>query len=391
MKTELKTDWTVKDICKGFYYDTNEDKGVSGLGGKLIIQPEYQRNYIYGGTGRDVAVVNSLIKGYPLGLMYFVKISDEKDEKYEVLDGQQRITSFARFVNDSHSFSIEVDGRKHIFTSLNKDLQNKINNTKLTIYICEGEPSEIQKWFEIVNIAGVPLTEQELRNTSYHGNFVTSARKIFSNAQNSNMKRWRTYVKGDPRRQAILEEAINWVSGGEIDKYMSVHRNDDDITELKNYFDSVINWIGSIFEYNGSEIKGHDWGELYRKFHNNSYTRQKVTERVNELMADYQVRNKRGIFEYILDGEKNKQLLDIRVFDEHIKKIVYEKQTREAKGKKISNCPLCALEKNSNHDKIYKITEMEADHVTAWTKGGETSIENCQMLCKNHNRSKGNK
>lgn len=237
MKTELHTNWTVGDICKGFVYDQNENKGLYGLDGQLIIQPEYQRNYIYGDGKRDVAVVDSLLKGYPLGLIYFVKNSDGK---YEVLDGQQRITSFARFVNKSWPFAVEKEGKTRYFDSLDKDDQKRITGAKLTIYVCEGEPSEIQEWFETINIAGVPLVKQELRNAAYHGPFVTAARAEYSNTGNANMARWRTYVSGDPKRQAILETALDWVSAGEIDEYMAKHRNDTNIDELKNNFETVI-------------------------------------------------------------------------------------------------------------------------------------------------------
>ncbi|MCT7792450.1 MAG: DUF262 domain-containing protein [Lactobacillus iners] len=388
MKTTLVTDWTVGDICKGFIYDKNEEKGLFGLDGKLIIQPEYQRNYIYGDGKRDVAVVDSLLKGYPLGLIYFVK---NNDGMYEVLDGQQRITSFARFVNQSWPFAVVRDSKPKYFNSLAKDEQDLINNTKLTIYVCEGTPSEIEAWFETINIAGVPLVKQELRNAAYHGSFVTLAKEEFSNTSNSKMNMWQTYVKGDPKRQAILETALDWVSNGNIDDYMAQHRNDADIKQLKDHFDTVIDWIDSIFDYTGSEMCGQEWGQLYTTYHKNAYSKDKITKRVSTLMEDSQVQNKRGVIEYVLGGESNKILLNIRVFDEKTKKQVYTRQTKEAKKKDISNCPLCALGSDNNSKRIYKLSEMDADHVTAWSKGGATDESNCQMLCKTHNRSKGNK
>ena len=388
MKTSLHTDWTVADICKGFIYDKNENKGLFGLGGKLIIQPEYQRNYIYGDGKKDVAVVESLLKGYPLGLIYFVL---NKDGMYEVLDGQQRITSFARFVNMSWPFAVERNGKPRYFSSLDEDEKKKILETELTIYVCEGEPSEIQEWFETINIAGVPLVKQELRNASYHGPFVTKARALFSNTGNANMNRWQTYVSGDPKRQAILETALDWVSSGDIDGYMALHRNDTTIDELRNHFDTVIDWIDSVFDYTGSEMCGRDWGHLYREYHTNAYSKDDVTARVDELLSDPQVTDRKGIFEYILGGEQNTSLLNIRVFDEKTKKIVYEKQTKTAKARDKSNCPLCAIGRDNNAKRIYKLNEMDADHVTAWSKGGATAAANCQMLCKTHNRAKGNR
>lgn len=388
MKTTLHTTWTVADICQGFVFDKNEEKGLFGLDGQLIIQPEYQRNYIYGDGKRDVAVVESLLKGYPLGLIYFVK---NADGMYEVLDGQQRITSFARFVRNTWPFAVDWGGKPKYIGSLDQDDHDRLVNTPLTIYVCEGEPSEIQKWFETINIAGVPLVKQELRNAAYHGPFVTKARAVFSNTQSAKMKRWQTYINGDPKRQAILETALDWVSDGKIEEYMAAHRNDGDIVELKNHFDTVIDWIDSIFDYTEKEVRGLEWGRLYREYHNNAYSKEKITARVNELMADSQVGNRRGIFEYILGGEQNKSLLQIRVFDDKTKKSVYEKQTKAAKENGVSNCPICATCDNNNKTRIYKINEMDADHVTAWSKGGETSESNCEMLCVTHNRAKGNR
>lgn len=390
MNTTLVTSWTVWDICKGFRFDRNEGKGLNGLGGQLIIQPEYQRNYIYDKGGRDAAVVESLLKGYPLGLIYFVKTPDGK---YEVLDGQQRITSFARFVNMSYKFSIMRDGKPRYFDSLSPEDQAKITGTHLTIYVCEGEASEIEAWFKTINIAGVPLTAQELRNAAYHGPFVTLAKSVFSNTGNSQMTMWQAYIKGDPKRQAILQAALDWVSGGQIDDYMAAHRNDTDITELTTYFDSVIGWIDSVFPKPYKEMCGLSWGKLYRTYHEQPYSQEDVSRRVSELMGDDQVTDKSGIFEYVLSGEKpdKRKLLNIRVFDKRTKAAVYKKQTDEAKANHHSNCPLCAASDGPNHDKIWPLEKMDADHVTAWSKGGSTDISNCQMLCKTHNQIKGNR
>lgn len=388
MKTTFHNDWTVGDVCNGFIYDQNEDKGLFGLDGKLVIQPEYQRNYIYGDGKKDVAVVESLLKEYPIGLIYFVL---NKDGKYEVLDGQQRITSFARYVNQSWPFAVRVDGKPQYFDSLDADLKARIVNTPLTIYVCEGEPSEIQAWFETINIAGVPLVEQELRNAAYHGPFVSKARSVFSNTSNANMKRWQTYVKGDPKRQAILEEALRWVSGGEIDDYMAKHRFDDDISGLVNHFDTVIDWIDSVFDYTGPEMRGQDWGRLYATFHGNAYSTTHVAARVEALLDDPYVSDKRGVIEYVLGDESDTKLLNVRVFDDAVKRSAYKRQTDAAKAAGESNCPYCAIGHDANAKRIYKLAEMDADHVTAWSKGGATDEANCQMLCKTHNKAKGNR
>ena len=387
MKTNLRTDIKIEDITKGFVYNEIEGKGLFGLSGKLVIQPEYQRNYIYADGKRDVAVIDSILKGYPLGLIYFNKVSNDK---FEVLDGQQRITSIGRFIQNLFAI-VDENGMQQYFDGLPADKQEKIMNTPLLIYECEGDETEIKEWFKTINIAGIPLNMQELRNAIYSGEFVTLAKEEFSNTQNYNIQKWSAYISGSVNRQEYLETALNWVSKGNIDKYMSQHRHDNNINELKTYFNSVINWVSSVFPCTENEMQRLEWGRLYETYHKNSYNPNKVMADVQKLYSDYYVKNKKGIFEYILGGKEDKKLLEIRVFDEVVKKSVYSKQTKEATEKNISNCPLCAISDTSNKTKIWKLSEMDADLVSAWSKGGATDINNCQMLCKTHNRAKGNK
>ena len=386
MKTTLKTNITIKDICDGFVYNELEGKGLYGLYGKLTIQPEYQRNYIYADGRRDVAVIESILKGYPIGLIYFVETSPNN---YEVLDGQQRITSFGRFV--TNKFAIKIDGMEQYFSGLPADLQKKILEYPLTIYICEGEEKEIKDWFKTINIAGVPLNEQELRNAIYSGPFVTAAKEEFSNSQNANIQKWGAYISGSVNRQSFLETALDWVSDGNIEKYMSEHRFDNNINELKTHFTSVIDWISTVFVDLTTDMCGVEWGRLYREYHKKPYNPQEVSVKLCELYDDPYVRNHKGVFEYILGGCTDSKLLDVRVFDEATKKRVYSEQTKDANEKGISNCPLCAIGHDANKTRIYKLDEMDADHVSAWSKGGATTEENCQMLCKTHNRAKGNR
>lgn len=386
MKTTLKT-YTVGEVCKGFVYNELEGRGLYGLSGRLTIQPEYQRNYIYADGKKDVAVIQSALHKYPLGIFYFNKT---EGGGLEVLDGQQRITSLGRFVTNKLAI-INDDGIPQYFASLSPELQNRIRDTKLLVYECEGTEDEIRKWFETVNIAGVPLNTQELLNAVYSGEFVTLAKQEFSNSQNANVQKWSAYIAGAVNRQDYLACALKWVSKDNVEKYMSLHRHDNNIIEMKTYFNCVIDWIGSVFTDVETEMRGLEWGRLYETYHSQPYNAQEVHRKVNELYGDPYVKNRKGIFEYILGGCVDKRLLDIRIFDEATKRAVYRKQTTEAIAKGKSNCPLCAVGHSANSEKIWKQSEMDADHVTAWSKGGVTSIENCQMLCKTHNRAKGNK
>lgn len=387
MKTTLKTEITVDEICKGFVYNELEGKGLFGLSGKLTIQPEYQRNYIYADGKKDVAVIESILKGYPLGLIYFNKVSDDV---LEVLDGQQRITSIGRYLTGKFAIKDE-NGMEQYFSGIAEDKQAKILETSLLIYECEGVESEIKEWFRTINIAGVPLNNQELLNAVYSGPFVTLAKEEFSNSLNSNISKWSAYIKGSADRQDFLERALEWVSKGKVENYMTTHRHDDNIIELKTYFNTVIDWVNTTFLDVEKEMCGLEWGRLYEEYHKKSFDPARVSEEVHKLYADPYIKNRKGIFEYILGGSEDTKLLEVRIFDEATKKSVYAKQTEIAKEKGESNCPLCSIGHDASKIKIWGLNEMDADHVAAWSKGGATNVANCQMLCKTHNRAKGNR
>lgn len=387
MKPELKI-YTVKELCEGFSYSETDGKGLYGLAGKLTIQPEYQRNYLYSEnkSEKEVAVIDSVLKKYPLGLLYFNKLPGGR---LEVLDGQQRITSLGRYLIGK--FSVMKNGDPYKFKTLNEDERQLIENTKLLVYICEGTETEIKEWFEIINIGGIVLNDQEKLNAIYSGPFVSAARKEFSNKEDARIQKWSCYISGSANRQEYLQEALRWVSHGNIKNYMQEHRRDTNINELKLYFNDVISWIERTFDNVYPKMKGLNWGELYEKYHNNPYDHVEVSKKVKELYNDPCVKDNKNVFEYVLGGCKDTKLLNVRVFDENTKTRVYNRQTDEAKEKHISNCPLCAIGHDANKEKIWTQKEMDADHVLAWSKGGATDESNCQMLCKTHNRAKGNR
>ena len=386
MKTVLKK-YAVRKIVDGFVYNELEGKGLFGLAGKLTIQPEYQRNYIYAESKREVPVVRSLLARYPLGLFYF---NSTGGGAFEVLDGQQRITSFGRYVTNKFAVKDER-GMEQYFDGLAADKQERILDSQILVYECSGKESEIKEWFRTINTAGIPLNDQELLNAVYSGPFVTAGRQEFSNSQNANIQKWSAYIKGSANRQAFWERALEWVSKDNVADYMSLHRNDRDITGVKAYFNGVINWVATVFSDVEKEMQGLEWGRLYETYHGRPYDPAKVAKRVRSLYADPFVKSRKGIFEFILGGEKATQLLEVRLFDDVTKRVVYEEQTTEARAKGVSNCLLCAVGNDANKSRIWGLAEMDADHVSAWSKGGSTSKENCAMLCVPHNRAKGNR
>jgi 5-methylcytosine-specific restriction endonuclease McrA len=195
-------------------------------------------------------------------------------------------------------------------------------------------------------------------------------------------------------RQDYWARALEWVSGSKgvsVGEYMSSHRHEENINEVKTYFNTVIDWASSLFKDIENEMSGLEWGRLYEEYHSTSYNPSELAKQIQELYGDPYVKNRKGIWEYVLAGGSDRKLLDIRVFDDATKKSVYKAQTSLADEAGISNCPLCALGHDANRSKVWKLEEMDADHVAAWSNGGATSIDNCQMLCKTHNRAKGNR
>jgi hypothetical protein len=379
----------VEKISEGFVYNELEGKGLYGLNGQLTIQPEYQRNYIYADGKRDVSVIESLLKGYPLGLIYFNKPSAES---LEVLDGQQRITSFGRFITGKFAIKDE-NGMQQYFSGLAKDKQEKIFKSQILVYECEGTETEIKEWFKTINTVGIPLNDQELLNAVYSGPFTTLGKAEFSNSQNAKIAKWSAYISGSADRQDFWERSLEWVSKGKenIGDFMSRNRHESSINEVKTYFNTVLDWISTIFRDVFPEMRGLEWGRLYETYHSKPYNTEEVSKKVQSLYDDGYVKSRKGIWEFVLGGSLDMYLLDVRIFDEPTKKSTYARQLKVAADRGVSNCPLCVEGHEANKSKIWKLDEMDADHVSPWSKGGATSEENCQMLCKTHNRAKGNK
>lgn len=382
MKIDLQR-ITVRDLVEN--YEDNHELGVRAYDGKLDVRPPYQREFVYKDKQRD-AVVETLRRGFPLNVMYWAV---QGDGSFEVIDGQQRTISICQYVEGD--FSIDVDGHQLAFHNLQADQQDQILNYELMVYLCEGTDSEKLAWFKTINIAGEKLTDQELRNAVYHGPWVSAAKKYFSKNGCPAYGIASDYMTGSPIRQDYLETAIEWINCGRIDEYMRDHQHESNANDLWLYFKRVIDWVETTFPKKRSQMKSVKWGPLYNKHKESKLDPAALEGRIAHLMTDVDVHNKRGIYEYVIGGESDTRLLDVRVFDEKTKLAAYGKQTKAAQASDSSNCPMCACGTNSNSNRIYDISEMDADHVTAWSNGGSTKLSNCEMLCVPHNRSKGNR
>ena len=364
----------IKDIFKGFI--DMDDDGVFAYSGNLTIRPAYQREYVYN-LEQAESVIHTILKKFPLNIMYWVKIDNDK---YEILDGQQRTLSVMNYLK--HKFPITIDGKKYYEDSLPDDLYNSILEYEFDIYICDGNESEKLDWFRIVNISGVELTEQELRNSVYTGSWLSDAKRRFSKRNCAAKGLSDRYITGDPNRQELLEKALKVICEYQglknITEYMSYHRKDNDSDELWQYFQDVINWVNKIFPQYYSDMKGLDWCHLYNKYNDNKYNSSEMMESVKKLHLDEDVQKKNGIYEYLLSKDIDpfaEKYLNIRSFDERDKRLVYVRQNEK--------CNICK--------KHFDYEQMEGDHIIPWSENGQTTLDNCQMLCKECNRKKSNK
>lgn len=357
-------------------YTDNGDDGVFAYGGKLAIRPAYQREFVYNAEQSE-AVIHTILKNYPLNVMYWVKVGDEQ---YEVLDGQQRTLSVMQYLK--HKFPVTIDGKKYYWDALPDDKYNAIMNYDFMIYICEGNESEKLDWFKVVNIAGEKLTDQELRNSVYTGKWLFDAKQYFSKRNCVAKKLSDKYITGDPNRQELLEKALKGICDykniKDITEYMAAHKSDNDADELWQYFQDVIHWIEKIFPGYYHDMKGLDWCHLYNKYHTNQYNSSVMNNEVKRLHEDEDVQKPKGIYEYLLCKDADPfagRLLNLRAFDKRDKMAAYSKQD--------GVCPICKQQ--------FKFEEMEGDHIKPWSKGGHTTPDNCQMLCKECNSKKTDK
>ena len=354
----------VKDVVEG--YSDSQEEGVFGYAGKLNIRPKYQREFVYKDSKRE-AVIDTIFKKFPLNVMYWIR---NTNETFELLDGQQRTISIAQYVYGNFSCG------NMYFHNLPDDIKQDLLEYKLMIYICEGTDSEKLNWFKTINIAGEKLTDQEMRNAVYAGEWLTDAKKYFSKTGCPASKNASDYLQGSSIRQEYLERALKWISSKNkqtIEDYMACHQRDSNASELWLYFSAVINWVQTLFPTYRKEQKGVEWGELYNIYKDKNFNPNELEKHVQTLMQDDEVTNKKGIYSYLITGKE--KYLNIREFSTSIKRVVYEEQSGICK-----KCKGC-----------FQFEEMEGDHITPWSEGGKTEKENCQMLCKACNREKSNK
>ncbi len=364
----------VRDVFDGYYND-EETGQVVAFGGKLNIRPPYQREFVYDDK-KKVAVMNSVLNGFPLNVMYW---SENEDGTFEMLDGQQRTISICEWLDNGYSvFANPLSPKTPYYAHTSAEITSKVLDYKLMIYICKGTNTEKLDWFKIINIAGEKLTDQELRNAIYTGEWLSDAKKFFSKNQCIAQKIGEKYMTGSPIRQDYLETVLSWAADCEnvsIEKYMARHQHESNADAIKRYFKTIIDWVDLMFPvYRGKLMKGLDWGVLFNEYGRNIYSPKELEKVISELLQDEDITRQKGIYEYLLSKRTNLKVLSIRTFTDKEKITLYERQH--------GICPMCQAE---GKKKVWQIEEMQADHIIPWSKGGHTVLENGQMLCKEHN------
>jgi len=360
----------ISDLVKE--YVNNDEEGVIGYGGKLNIRPKYQREFVYGEKERNL-VIDTVFKGFPLSVFYWA-VNDQ--EGYEIIDGQQRTISICEFVAGNFSIKHPLNNSDVYFHSLQPDEVKKILDYEISVYLCEGEASEKLAWFEVINIAGKVLTDQELRNAVYSGPWVSDARKYFSKTRCYASNVAGDYLSGSAIRQDYLETIIKWKSNNDINKYMSKHQYDNDASELKEYFDNVFEWVKSIYPNYRKEMNGIDWGILYNTYNVLEFNSENLEKKIQELYKNEEVTKQKGIFSYLITGDERH--LSLKTFTSQVKARVYEKQSG-----------ICIEPDGCGEE--FEISQMDADHIIPWNRNGKTVEENCQLLCASCNRAKSDR
>ena len=353
-------------------YKDDGEGGVYAYNGKLVCRPAYQREYIYKNAQRD-AVIDSVMKNRPLNVMYWSKTGDDT---YEIIDGQQRTISICQYINKDFSIN------HRFFHNLLDSEKETLLDYELDIYICEGTDAEKLDWFRTINIAGAILTNQELLNAAYTGPWLADAKEHFSKQNCVASQKGEGYVKGNPIRQEYLEKTLKWIADRDglkdIQDYMAIHQHDTDANELWMYYQDVVDWAKRLFPNVRKKITDvQEWGFLYNKYHSNNYNSNELRANLIDLLKDEDVTKPSGIIPYLLSerGVHDEKALAIRAFSEAQKIKKYEEQ----KG----ICPKCGKE--------FDYSEMEGDHIIPWSKGGKTSYDNLQMLCKRCNAIKSDR
>lgn len=344
--------------------------------GKIISDIDLQREIVYD-PDKQILVIDSIINGIPLPAFYFWK---NKDGILEVLDGKQRIEAIKKFIEN------DIQYQDKLWKQTDEEIQNKINNTELSIIICEGQEQLKREIFRRINTLGVPLSRYEVLNGLFHGEYLRGLTTyVVQDRDALKVLGSNSRGKNQYRILQLLMKLNNLPKDTQsINDYVNKNQNNsfaDDQREIGKY----IKFVSDIFEgYGQLDI----YFNLAKKYLKDvviwKQNKNEINSRVKRYLKsdDAKLTDKAMEIEDIIQAIINNISVDEkRLFSIDDKKEYLRKQKPDQEGK--YQCAIC--------EKYFYAEELTMDHKDPWSKGGRTVLSNAQILCSPCNIKKGNR
>lgn len=359
--------------------------------GEIISDIELQREIVYS-LEKQVKVIDSLVIGVPLPAFYFWQ---NEDGKYEVLDGKQRIEAISKFMNND----LEYEGKNRKNTD--KEIQDKITNTNLSIIVCSGDEELKREIFFRINTLGVPLSDFEVLNGLYSGTYLEgltdyckqpNVNKCFgANSRGHNQYKILRYITARDYKKDNKNNLYD---------YIKKHQEEDFVKDQK-YVEDRLKFIKDVFDDPNKHIDTYWY--LADKYLSGKSNWVKYKKDMNTRLKEYYKSD-----EYKLSQKKQKDIEEIclgsisgltldprRVYTEEQKIEYIDKYAIKSSDGSKCQCVMCKasfdLGEITEAATFFYANELEMDHKTPWSKGGRTELSNAQLLCKPHNIQKSNK
>ena len=401
--------------------------------GELDLSPTWQRNYVYD-IIKASRLIESVLMDVPLPAVY---LAEEADGTMSVIDGQQRLSTFFFYIDNKFPDKqtgwkeFKLSGLKLLdlkceFSKLEKSQQSKIQNTPIHVVKILNESNEDVKFdiFERLNTGSMKLNEDEIRNSVYRGSYIELLDKLAENKKFDEIVRkpnfkTRMLYRGMVLRFIALSEKtyLNYKPSMKqfCNKELRNNRNllEETAKEYKSRFEKCIDLCYTIFGINAfrrfktGDSKNHDGNWSVNRINMAlfdiqmccfvQYTSNQIithADEIREAMIDLMCNNTEFIqsIEIQTSGTKQmvfrfekwfnvlKQILTDsppapRVFPYSVKKQLFDADP---------TCKIC-------NNRIMAIEDAEVDHVTPYSQGGPTTIDNAQIAHRYCNRHKSDK
>ncbi len=356
--------------------------------GEITSEIDIQRDIVYDFKKQEL-VVDSVMNDIPLPAFYFWDNEDMDENergKYEVLDGRQRLEAIKNFLQND----IRYQGKQ--FKEIDPTLQDKFNNTELSIIICTGDEAHKRKIFERINTLGVALNDFEVLNGLFNGEYIRGVREY------ADKDKWARKIFGSNTRGKASYRILNKLK--EAKQYDGVA-----VKDLKDYiqanqdkpFEDDQKYIAKYFKFVCEIFDKPDknFDILFRlalKYHANKVLWKQHKDEINERISQYVRSDEFKLYpkereaiieEFCLAAVDGVKVDPRRFFTKEQKQQLLDMQPKDTiiDGKYM--CAGCGQH--------YYPDELQVDHQLAWSKGGRTELSNAQLLCSTCNPRKGNK